>query len=292
MSILAAFLAVLFILSERNTSAQVQLSPGQSEFIFNANATAAPQVGTVYSIPSAVNMLSWIISFASAPGSVSTQLECSNDNVVFATCDTSTNVNGEARTIFSAVKYVRATESARSGGGAITVTIIGKTGPIATSVGGTNTFAGPDLILSSGQFKAPDGTAALPSFADATNPTYGFFFAGSGLVPAVSVGGVNRIGFLAAGPQLASTGAYAWASSTVNTATDTALTRGGVGEITQSQIQFANLGTPANGTWTSCSDCQPVTRATCPATQASCICASGGTGSVAFRQNATWFCPF
>lgn len=55
---------------------------------------------------------------------------------------------------------------------------------------------------------------------------------------------------------------------------------------------FTALGTPVNGTLVYCTDCAPVTPATCPATKASCVCAAGGVGSLAVRANALWYCPF
>lgn len=57
-------------------------------------------------------------------------------------------------------------------------------------------------------------------------------------------------------------------------------------------LAFASLGTPANGSMIYCSDCGPVTAASCPATKASCICAAAGGGSYAFRANSVWYCPF
>lgn len=117
---------VAILLISASAQAQVGLGMGEVHISLNANAGAAPQTGTAFSIPLRANLITWIISFASAPASHSTVLEFSNDNSVWTTGDTSTNVNGETRTLFTAAKFIRATESARSGGGAITVTIVGK----------------------------------------------------------------------------------------------------------------------------------------------------------------------
>lgn len=57
-------------------------------------------------------------------------------------------------------------------------------------------------------------------------------------------------------------------------------------------VAFAALGTPADGTVVVCSDCGPVTAATCPGTKASCVCAAAGGGSLAVRVAALWYCAF
>lgn len=140
---------ILLVFLSLSLNAQVQLNAGQAELIFNANNGAAPQVGTVYAIPPNVNQLTWIISFATQPGSVTTILETSNDNSTWATVDTSTNVLGESRGLFTAAKFVRATESARSGGSAITVSVIGKSGTATNISGGVvfpNSFGIGDIL--------------------------------------------------------------------------------------------------------------------------------------------------
>ena len=50
-------LLVIFWSSVIPVEAQVQLGLQVPEFIFNANATAAPQTGTAYSIPGAATLL-------------------------------------------------------------------------------------------------------------------------------------------------------------------------------------------------------------------------------------------
>ena len=62
------------------------------------------------------------------------------------------------------------------------------------------------------------------------------------------------------------------------------------GTILNGSVLFASLGTPANGTQVYCSDCQPTTPATCPATKSSCVCAGSGTGALAVRLNGVWDC--
>jgi hypothetical protein len=215
-------LAALVLLFASSAQAQVQLSPAQSEFSLNANATAAPQTGTAYSIPGAVNQITWTISFASAPASHTTILEVSNDNSTWVTADTSVVVAGEARNVFTAARFVRTTESARSGGGAITTTIIGKIAPIA--------YLPPSGILS-GQILATDGTASLPgySFVNA---------ASTGLWRDVNAGinwstaGISRGTLFTGGIQVNSGGTYGWSSGVVGlAAADAGFSRAAAGSI-------------------------------------------------------------
>lgn len=137
MRILATVAA--FLLLSANLQAQTSLGVGETHTSLNANASATPQTGTAFAVPGSVNTITWNISFASAPASQTTILETSNDNSVWATADTSTAVGGESRTIFTVARFIRTTESARSGGGAITTTLVGRSSPV------TNT----DLTLAS-----------------------------------------------------------------------------------------------------------------------------------------------
>ena len=55
---------------------------------------------------------------------------------------------------------------------------------------------------------------------------------------------------------------------------------------------FAVLGASPNGSVLYCSDCTVTTAASCPATQASCVCAGSGTGAFARRVASAWYCTF
>lgn len=52
------------------------------------------------------------------------------------------------------------------------------------------------------------------------------------------------------------------------------------GKVGMGSVTFSNLGTPANGTFIFCSNCNA----------ASSPCSSGGTGAFAFRQGSAWKC--
>lgn len=172
-------LALSLLLIPGQADAQVQMVAGVQETSLAANATAAPQTGTAFAISSNLTTFTWIISFASAPASHSTVLQFSNDNSTWQTLDTSTNTAGETRTVFSAARFVRAVESARSGGGAITVTIIGKGGPVSILSSGSNSIV------------APDGSVASPGYAFTNETSSGWYRSSAGYV-ALSVLGVER----------------------------------------------------------------------------------------------------
>lgn len=57
-------------------------------------------------------------------------------------------------------------------------------------------------------------------------------------------------------------------------------------------IAFSALGTPSDGTEIYCSDCTVTTAASCPGTQASCVCAGSGSGAFARRVASAWYCTF
>lgn len=56
------------------------------------------------------------------------------------------------------------------------------------------------------------------------------------------------------------------------------------GFANQTGVAFANLGSPSDGTWIYCSDCEQTNGAT------DNTCTSSGTGAFAFRVNSTWRC--
>jgi len=70
----------------------------------------------------------------------------------------------------------------------------------------------------------------------------------------------------------------------------------GTGQMIQTGVAFASLGTPAAGAQQYCTDCQVTTAASCSTnTPASCVCKNGGTGAFAKRMNyqgngLNWYC--
>lgn len=64
--------------------------------------------------------------------------------------------------------------------------------------------------------------------------------------------------------------------------------------IALSPFVFTAIGTTMtiNGQIGYCSDCTVTTAATCPGTQASCVCAGSGTGAIVRRINSVNYCTF
>lgn len=136
-----------------------------------------------------------------------------------------------------------------------------------------------------------DGSAtnvSLGFLSDA--PANGFYKLSTGVM-AYSNAGVGYISF-ADNLTLRASSTLRWSSGAINAATDTTIGRAGVGQLQFPTIAFAGLGTPANGAITFCSDCTVTTAASCPATQASCVCAGAGTGAFARRVAGAWYCTF
>lgn len=134
---------------------------------------------------------------------------------------------------------------------------------------------------SSNTVYAAFGTSTAPGFAWAADPTTGWY--GSAGIFRLSCGNVANCVVLTNG-----------AASVNGTFSTTALGIGGAtpvnGMVGTASVAFASLGTPASGTFVFCADCAPTTPATCPATKASCVCTSGGTGALAVRLNSVWDC--
>lgn len=155
-------LALSLLLSSNLVSAQVQIQPGQLETPFSAQA-AGTATSSSYSMPATYGYLTWQTVFSVAPASVTVLLEGSNDNVTFATIDTSTNVSGEIRNASTSAKFIRFRVSAESGGGTLTLITILKDGTVFSS----GIFNLPTIIFG-------DGSCAFPSVAFGTG-TIGFY---------------------------------------------------------------------------------------------------------------------
>lgn len=139
-----------------------------------------------------------------------------------------------------------------------------------------------------------DGTAALPSITFSSQVALGLYRVGSGVIGlSDALGGTGGEWITTSGFSLTSGRAYNFGSSASDPNTiDTQIFRRGAGEIGLSSVVFASLGTPTNGAITYCSDCTETTPASCPVTQASCVCAGSGTGAFARRVAGAWYCTF
>lgn len=148
-------------------------------------------------------------------------------------------------------------------------------------------------IPGTSQIYATAGSAAAPSMAFSAQPGTGMFQHTAGFID-FSISGVPKAYLSPTEFIVASSNTIGWSGNTNvdSGGTDVALARAAAGELTMTTLAFSGLGTPANGSFAFCTDCGPTTAATCPATKASCVCNSGGLGSLAIRVNSLWYCPF
>ncbi len=84
------------------------------------------QNGTSFALPARSSQLTWQTIFGTAPASVTNLLQLSLDNSNWATIDTSTSTAGEIRTVQVNGGWVRARQSAVSGGSTTTVLLDAK----------------------------------------------------------------------------------------------------------------------------------------------------------------------
>jgi hypothetical protein len=91
------------------------------------NVNVGVQNGATFALPIKPGQFAWQTVFGTAPGSITVNIQISNDGTNWTTVDTSTNVNGEVRQISSLTAlFVRATISAVAGGTTATVVVIYK----------------------------------------------------------------------------------------------------------------------------------------------------------------------
>jgi hypothetical protein len=116
--------------------------------------------------------VTWQTIYSAAPTTVTVLLQGSTDCLNYATIDTSTNINGEIRSVFGSFKCLRVNNSVVTGGAGKTLTVkfVYTTGRVASTGGNIylgGTFTNPILL--------PDGTVAAPSVAFSSAPSSGFF---------------------------------------------------------------------------------------------------------------------
>lgn len=134
-----------------------------------------------------------------------------------------------------------------------------------------------------------DGATTAPALAFTTQPTLGFYRPTTDEIAIGPTGAsfvlkyntttgvlVGNNGLVTVG----SAGSIGISASTEQSAQDVKLLRAAAGIWTTTSVLFANLGTPAAGSWTYCSDCLA----------ASIPCTGASTGAFAFRQAAAWSC--
>lgn len=121
---LILLIGLLLLLSPRQSSAQVQIDPGIPQVLLNTVSSTGDS--DHFALPTVTSVCTWQSSFGSAPDSLTLQLKTSNDNVTFATVDTSTSTTSEARTFSTAARFVLVRLNALSGGDTVSVNIVCK----------------------------------------------------------------------------------------------------------------------------------------------------------------------
>lgn len=87
---------------------------------------AAPADSDVFASPALATQITWQTIFDSAPDEVEVQLLGSNDGTSFDVLDTSTEVNGESRTVFASSLFLKVTLASATGGNHLTVSLVAK----------------------------------------------------------------------------------------------------------------------------------------------------------------------
>lgn len=89
-------------------------------------AAAAIANGTSVALLARANLVTWQTYFGTNPGSITIQIQTSNDDTNWFTTASSTTVTGEVGTFQTSAKFIRARINAISGGDDITVEIVSK----------------------------------------------------------------------------------------------------------------------------------------------------------------------
>jgi len=159
------------------------ITPGLTEQSLSTAGTGTVN-GTTFAVPSNLTLFNWQVTYGTTPASATIIFQGSTDNSTFFTLDTSTNTAGEMRTIFAAVKFVRVSQTARSGGST--------TNGFITAKANTGTAGISQSIY------FPDGTVAAPSISFASETNTGWYRAGSGNM-AAAVAGVSQVSVVTGG---------------------------------------------------------------------------------------------
>ena len=99
------------------------LQSGYSVRVLDAVAVGV-QNSSVYAAPARTCLVTWQISYGSAPASVTMLLQGSIDGVNYNTLLSSTNTAGDMASVETSVKFFRVRMNAVSGGTTVTVDLI------------------------------------------------------------------------------------------------------------------------------------------------------------------------
>jgi hypothetical protein len=93
--------------------------------------------------------------------------------------------------VFSAARFIRANETARSGGSAVTVSIVCKAGQIGNVTSPLSGGLSVTGNISGTRFLGGNGTVALPTFSFTSEPNLGFFRPGAGYLSFGELGNMD-----------------------------------------------------------------------------------------------------
>jgi hypothetical protein len=154
------------VMGHRQVDAQATLGFGVTETSLSANGGGASTAGTAFATNGQyISYITWTVAWSVAPASDTILLQGSLDNSTWFTVDTSTNVNGELRSIGTSAKFVRAFVSAQSGVANVTVTLVAKSTAFSNLYNAT--FVGQSLFA--------DGSNTAPSITFNSTPALGLY---------------------------------------------------------------------------------------------------------------------
>lgn len=111
-----------FLLIPAISSAQyTTLSCGSPQYGWNAASPTNGTSSTGYALQPNLLFVTWQLGYSSAPSSVTMTLEGSNDNSLWSALGTSTSTSGQIQNTATAVRFIRVTQTARSGGSGVTL---------------------------------------------------------------------------------------------------------------------------------------------------------------------------
>jgi hypothetical protein len=305
---LVAVIASLVVAAYLHAQPNTLLSFGPTYTILDTSSTGAVN-GSTFALPSnTAQVVNWQVTYAGGPSAVSTFLQYSLDGTTWFNYNNTTTTAGHASTAgLSAWKFIRATQSGRTGGTQTLVqVVVARAYAFTTASGGNPTLSG-NLLFS------PDATYTIGGSSTTLRPATiwasGTINSGSSVTGAnlqANSGGVisfsSRSRFTAAADgniQISNAAATDFGLLQFGGTTNAfpALKRSGTQlqfrladdsnsaslaaqSISYNSTAFASLPADGNGTVRYCSDCLAN----------SSPCSGASTGAIAKRLNGVWDC--
>lgn len=132
-------IALLVLLVSGRPQSQTQLGLGVPDNSYTA-AAITPGNGLSLSLPTVSTQVTWLVTFAVAPDSITLQIQTSLDNINWVAAATSNSVSTNGGTINTSARFIRCSITAAVNGSGITCSLIAKSALISASLG-TDTYA-------------------------------------------------------------------------------------------------------------------------------------------------------